>query len=282
MIEAPGDIADAIDQGQQWFGLLRRQGPATVANAFVDSSYAAGFPVANYYVGAELTATIPDGRKGIDHGPDVAAGVGKYIKRMCVIPPNNIGIGNFLLHDLVMFYPFIDGDGGQQDLINDVPIPRYGGVGCKIMAVSQGAGTGVTNYRITYTNSDGVSGRELTTSFNLAGTAGQVVSHVPAGTASQYPAGAYVSLLPGDKGIRSIERVEPLSATGGLHAICIVKPLGSVGMVEATNAPCERDFAIEDADVKQFENGAFLAMLIHATSAATPAAYVAEVETIWK
>jgi hypothetical protein len=274
------EALDAHREGRTWLGFYRRGGPAMAANVWADLSYAAGLPVANYYASTPLTSATLD--SGIDLGPAPAAGMSKYISRALIIPPTATGIMSFEFLDICLYYPFVDGDGGYQDLINTVPIPRYGGHECKIMVVSQGVGTADADVLITYTNSDGVGGKQVTATLALANNAGTLCSSFPPGTAKTYPAGPFVTLCSQCKGVRSIQSVEYLSSGGGIQAFVIVKPLFSMTMFEATAAPIEVDF-IADRSFKlpQVSHGAYLSAIARGTTAATPATINGQIETIW-
>ena len=189
---------------------------------------------------------------------------------------------SFEFLDICLYYPFVDGDGGYQEMVNTVPIPRYNGYECKIMVVSQGVGTANTNVRITYTNSDGVAGNQVTVTLALANAAGSLCSSYPPGTAIASPAGPFVNLCPQCKGVRSIQSIEYLSGGGGIQAFVIVKPLFALTMFEATTAPIEVDF-IADRSFKlpQVGNGAYLSAIARGTTAATPATINGQIETIW-
>lgn len=290
MIERVSEVADAYAAGRYWSGIMRRSGPVLTANVWADMSYAAGNPVANYYAAAPLTSAKLLGTDGIDVGPNPAAGLQKYVHKVLVMPPSvtNIGIGEFILHDVCLFYPFADGDGGEQNTLAgvDPAVDRYdGGEGCRIMVVSQGAGIGTSNVDVTYTNSEGVAGRVVTATLNFAATPGSLVSCCPVGSAYAYPCGPYLPLQNGDTGVRSIETINVLSGAGGIAAFVICRPLATVGTAEALTlgiaAPCEVDLLIDRGHLERLDNGAYLAVLARGTTAGTPAITSAEITTIW-
>ena len=279
-IKSYGEARNAHLNGRSWLGYLRRGGPALTANIFADLSYAAGIPVANYYASTPMVSAVLD--KGIDIGPDPAPGMSKYISRVMLLPPVATGILSFEFLDVVMYYPFVDGDGGSQDMVNTFAIPRFGGHGCKSMVVSQGVGTNDANVRITYTNSDGVSGRRVLATLALANPAGSLCSSFAPGSAKTYPVGPFVSLYPGDKGIRSIQNIEYLTSGGGIQAFVIVKPLFSVTMFGATAAPIEIDFMAQRSfQLPQIANDAYLSAIVRGTTTGNPATIIAQIETIW-
>jgi hypothetical protein len=282
MIETVADVAAAYQAGRCWTGILRRNGPYMPASCWTDLSYASGIPAGNYYASTPLTAAVLNGMDGIDVGPAVADGQTRYLHQFLVLPPaTTIGIGQFLLHDVVMYYPFIDGDGGLQNLVNPISIPRHGGRGCRIMAVVQGAGSFYADCLITYTNEAGVPGRQVYVTLNFSSSAGSLASSALAGVAVNYPCGPYMPLAAGDLGVRSIEAIEVLAAAGGIVALVICKPLETVGMAEATVSPCEADYLLDRLHLPPIAEGAYLGMLAIGTVAGTPQTLTATITTIW-
>ena len=281
-IERISDVQAAYDAGRFWSGIMRRSGPVLAANVWADFSYAAGNPVANYYAAAKLS-----GVDGIDTGPAPAAGLTKYVHKALIMPPSgtNVGITEWILNDVVLFYPFIDGDGAEQSMIQSAVIDRYNGEGCRVVVVSQGTGVGIANVIMTYTNSRGVAGRVCTNTLNFAATPGSLASSTPAGTAYAFPCGPFLSLQAGDTGIRSIESVNVLSSAGGIAAFVIVKPLVQLGgfeaLVNGIAAPIEIDTLIDRGKLEKIESGAYLGILGRGTTAGTPAITSAEITTIW-
>lgn len=282
MINSYLDYRAAYEEGRFWWGFMRRGGPALAANVHGDLSYAAGMPVANYYASTPLAAAVLNGREGIDAGPEPATGLQKYISKVTILPPTACGIMEFRLLDVCLYYPFVDGDGGSQELTNVVTIPRYDGEGCKIMVVSQGVGLGTVNAIVTYTNSKGVAGKQVTVSLALANAAGSLCSSFAPGTAITYPEAPFLPWAVGDTGVKSIQNVEYLSGGGGIQAFVIVKPLLELSMFEATMAPIEVDcWSDRSMLLPQIGTGAYLSMIARGTTAASPATVHALVESIW-
>lgn len=281
-IRSVKEATDAFNSGRTWRGFYRRGGPAMTANIWTDLSYSSGIPVANYYASTPLLAATLNGDDGINLGPQPAVGLRKYISRAMLLPPTATGLLQFEFVDIVMYYPFVDGDGGTQDMVNNISIPRYSGEGCKIMVVSQGVGTATVNCRVTYTNSDGVTGLQVLVSLNLSANAGSLCSsHAPAIGAS-YPQGPFIPLCAGCKGVRSIQNIEYLAPGGGIQAFVIVKPLFAMSMFEATVAPIEVDFMADRTFLlPQLLNGTYLSAIARGTTSATPATIIGEIETIW-
>lgn len=280
MLITTKDALDAEEAGQSWLGFLRRNGPTFVAGRWHDMSYAAGNPVANYYASTPLVAAVLNGRDGIDTGPAPAGGMRKRLSTVMLLPGAGGGSKVFWFGDYCLYYPFVDGDGGLQDLDNTVPMPRYGGEGCRVIAVCQGTGLATGVVRITYTNSLGVAGRVGDTTLDLSVAPGVLASSLAAAVAHSAPGGPWMNLQHGDTGVRSIESVKPLTAIGGIFALVIVKPLLVAGVPTATTAPVEVDSFADRLATADFEHGAYLHTIAYANAAGAPA-LMAATKTIW-
>jgi hypothetical protein len=295
MIRNALELQRAYEAGATWDGILRRSGPALAANVWADLSYAAGNPVANYYAAAPLTGSRLAGSDGIDTGPAMTTAQ-KYVSRVCFMPPSGtaVGISEYVLVDVCLFYPFIDGDGGEQSTIGSTAVNRYArpagggyGEGCRIMVVSQGAGIGTSNVVVTYTNSAGVGSRTAYATLNFAVNPGSLASNLIPGTVYTYPCGPFIALQAGDSGVQSIQSVNVLSGAGGIAAFVIVKPLVQAGSAEALTAPVifaapiEVDLPLEGRKLEAIENDAYLGVIMRATTAGTPAITSAIVTTVW-
>lgn len=281
------DIADAYTAGRSWLGFWRRGGPAMTLGLWTDMSYAAGIPVANYYAAAPYVSSVLSPTDGILHGPAVnAGGYKKYLHKAMLMPVAAVGQAVFHIHDIVMFYPFVDGDGGEQPMDNQITIPRYGGAGCKIMLVSQGAGiANAQNTIITYTNSDGVQKTWQGFTAN-ANTAGQLISGPTNGTQpaiAGYRHGNPYIIGQGDNGIKSIDSINMLSGVGGIFAACIVKPIAMISMQINETTPIEVDFATDRLRLPmcEIQDGAYLNLIGQSSSTATPATLHGQFDFVW-
>jgi hypothetical protein len=220
----------------------------------------------------------------------------KYVSRVCFMPPSgtNVGISEYILVDVCLFYPFIDGDGGSQAMIGSTAVNRYArpagggyGDGCRIMVVSQGAGIGTSDVEITYTNSAGTGLRTAYATLNFAVNPGSLASCKAPAAVYTYPCGPFVKLQDGDSGVQSIQNVNVLSGAGGIAAFVIVKPLVQAGSMEALTgavisaAPIEVDLPLEGRKLEAIENDAYLGVIMRATTAGTPAITSAIVTTVW-
>lgn len=201
---------------------------ATVANDFVDYTYFAGNPVANFYASSPLEAAHIEANKGI-FLRDV--GASQYVKDFCVMTAAASATTTtsqnqrLLLADYLMYYPFIDTDaiGEQQDLIQTVTLPRYATEGGKIMCVAQSAASTVGTFTLSYTNQDGVAGRTTQVTYTKAVAGGGVL--VTSSTNAVAGSLPFVGLQGSDTSVRSVESCTFTAAGGGLMAIVIVRPI---------------------------------------------------------
>lgn len=222
--------AACMDAGRFHVTTFRKQvaSAATVANDFVDYTYFAGNPVANFYASSPLEAAHVEANKGI-HLRDV--GASQYVKDFCVMTAARSATGTtnqnqrLLVCDYLMYYPFIDTDaiGEQQDLIQTVTLPRYETEGGQIMCVAQSASSTVGTFTISYTNQDGVAGRTTQVTYTKAVGGGGVI--VTSSTSAVAGSLLFVGLQGGDSAARSAESVTFTGAGGGLMAIVIVRPI---------------------------------------------------------
>ena len=199
---------------------------ATVANDFIDYTYFAGNPPANFYASAPLEAALVESIRGIN----IPAIDGQFLKRITVMSAaaSATAVSNqnqrLLLADYLLYYPFVDTDavGEQQDMIQTASLPRYSS-GVQIMAISQSAASTVGTFTVSYTNQDGVAGRTSQTTYTkvVAGGGALVSSTTNAVAGSQQ----FIQLQAGDSGVRSIQSVTFSAAGGGLMCLALVKPL---------------------------------------------------------
>ena len=223
-----GAYAATDEAGQVWVTQFRKlvASATTPTSGWIDYSYYAGSPVANFYASAPYVSARIDADKGIYTHP---TGQSKHLKNLLLMTMASSATGvtnarqSLLLCDYLLYYPFIDTDavGEEQTLENTVAIPRY--PAGKVIAVSQSAASTVGQFTMTYTNQDGVAGRVSQNNFTLGTLSGggQIASTGLSG-AGFHP---FVQLAAGDTGVRSIESVTFSAPGGGLMALVIVQPI---------------------------------------------------------
>lgn len=220
-----GQIATLDEAGQCWVTQFRKAltSAATTVNAWVDWSYAAGAPAANFYASTPLEAAQLDQSRGI-YLPTVSPATQhlKTLTLMCGNTTTSNGRQQMILLDYLMYYPFVDTDaiGEEQTMTNSITLPRY--TSGKVMAVAQSTSSAVGQYTFNYTNQDGTAGRVSSNNYAPVVTAGgQMLS--ASGTGSSY--NPFCQLQGSDRGVQSIESVTFTAAGGGLMALVIVKPI---------------------------------------------------------
>lgn len=235
----------------------------TLAGYFIDLNQSSGVPKYNPFAGSELTATplIGLGNGGIYPG-NFIPGKSKYLLRWQM---QNLATAPNLcyLNDYLSFYPLIDCDNiDQQDMINVDPLPRYtNGDGVQIVLVASAPMVLPALLTITYTNSDGVSGRTSTANVIPAAAIGVCATGTSLALGGAGQASPFWPLADGDKGVRSIESVQFASGAGGFIIACLVKPIAQLSILEA-NVAIEKTFGFDETKLPEIKDGAYLNMLI--------------------
>lgn len=295
---AVSEYAAADEAGRVWVSSFRKAvaSAATTTNAWIDYTYFAGSPVANFYASSPLVAAVVESDKGIYHGGNVAPAT-KHVKNLMLMSAAASATGTtngrqeIALCDYLLYYPFIDTDaiGEEQVMDNTVTLPRYGSG--QVVAVAQSASSTVGQFTFTYTNQDGVAGRvsPVNYTFIVAG-GGQVVG--ASGTGASY--NPFLYLQAGDTGVRSIESVTMSAAGGGLMCLVIVKPLlkstvsqesrrTTSGNLESYGACTELLSLIHQAKPPRVIDGAVLGLLASGYAGSLASSILAGVlETIWE
>lgn len=223
--------ASAIDAGKTHVTTFRKTvaSAATVANDFVDYTYFAGNPPANFYASSPLEAAYVESIRGINI-PTMTGTDKQFLKSIAGMSAASSATGTsnqnqrHLLADYLLYYPFIDTDavGEQQDMVQTVALPdRY--TAGQVICVAQSASSTVGTFTFSYTNQDGVSGRTSQSTFTkVVSGGGTLVSSATNAVGGSLP---FVGLQAGDSGVKSIESVTFTAAGGGLMALVIVQPL---------------------------------------------------------
>jgi hypothetical protein len=267
-----------VDSGQTHSSTFRKTSAAvTTIGIWCDLSTTPGLPVINFYASTPLAAATLAAKEGLQHGQNQSPQQ-KYLKRITAM--SSSAPLSLVLCDYLLYYPFIDGDSIDEQLMdNTVTLPRYtNGAGVQAFIVSQGTFTGGAQYYIKYTNQDGVSGRISTyCTSNSTTVSGTLIS---AGTgAGQF--GWNIPLAPGDSGIRSVESLTFLSANGGISALVLAKPLASITIREA-NVPAEIDYLTDlGLGMPEIVDGAYLNFLALPNGSLATVPVYGSIQTVW-
>lgn len=244
----------------------------SAVNYFIDANQSTGLPKYNPFAGPELTSVplVGAGNAGIYPG-NFIDGKSKYLIQFQVLNNNTLNSEYLYLNDYLMFYPLIDCDNiDEQVMTNIEPLPRYAsGEGVRIVLVATAPMVQTAPVTILYTNSEGVSGRSVTVNVIPAPAIGvcATAGGGTAGTVSQ--ASPFIPLAGGDKGVRSIDSITFGSGAGGFIVACLVKPLANI-MIYELNVSSEITYGYNQLKPPEILPGAYLNFLVHHNSAAVP------------
>jgi hypothetical protein len=279
------DLVAAEEEGRVSFATWRKTPTQTTgAGVWFDLSMSPGNPVPNYYAASPNIAIAmrqsTDG--GIPHGGAVAPMV-KHLKSMLAMTVTASAVPlPMILCDYLMFYPFVDMSiTDPQAMDNTVTLPRStSGRGVQIMPVEVAGQSGIGNpqFFVTYTNSDGVTGRQTP---NVACNT-QVVNGtiITSAQATNLSAGPFLPLQAGDKGVRAIESVTFITGDVGLISFVLVKPIENIA-IRTIDAPAERIPFTDFLDLPVIEDDAYLNLICCPSGNLAGAPLHGTITTIW-
>lgn len=269
------DIVDSVNEGRINISSFRKvPSQASTAGTWCDLSMASGNPSPNFYSGNELTATHFEGFKGIVKGSG-----DNLFEIMVQTSSGNAAPCTLILCDYLMFYPQIDMDSVDlQPMDNVVSLPRYtNGEGVMMFVVAQYPYIGGVDFTVTYTNSQGISGR--TTGLVRCNTATNIASFIHSGSFDN-SFGAFLPLQSGDIGVRSVQSITFLGSNGGLGALVLVKPLYNT-MLRELASPVEANCFKDSALMPEIKNGAYLNLICLPNASIAGAPITGMIKTIW-
>lgn len=274
-----GHLAQA-ERDQSFFTSFKKAGVALpTSGLWFDMSMVGGTPSANYYASNPITskAMSYSDQKGFYHGPSFTD-KNKYLFETNIFSNSTTLWANhsFIICDYLMYYPFIDeGETALQTMIQQDSLTRYSnGEGVKLMIVSQGARIGGGIVRITYKNSQGVSGRVAPDFYlnSLATINGTICSTGNASTSSIVP---FIPIRDDDTGVQLIESVEMIAPDSGIFAIVLVKPLSSATTQSALNISVKEHISDNGMMLSEIKNDAYINFITLSAGTVTSAAYLA-------
>lgn len=276
-----GEWATSPEEGRYAFATLRKiPSQATVARWWVDLSMAAGIPRPNYYAAEPLVAAELDGMDGIYHGTDQSP-YQKHLATLLLTTPTAGLVGQYMLMDYLLFYPFVDGDaaGETQTMDNTVTLSRYtDGEGVMAMAVAVSPMLGGGSFTFDYVNQDGDPKTSPTAT--VATTAAGISSIITSQPAVAGQTGPFLRLASGDTGIRSISAVNVIGALGGLFALVLVRPLANHAIREI-NTPSEMEYVSGNPAPPKIHDGAYLNMIVNCAATVAAGTLSGFAETYW-
>lgn len=225
-------VTEAGQSSTVYYRKLANTLSAVPLGNWVDASMFLGHPASNYYASTPLVASLLDPIKGMYSGPVPSGTDTKTISYWSLCSTIG-GTVSAMLLDYLLYYPFIEGDeSSAQVLDNTVQLPSRGsnGDGVQMFLVAQGSYLGGGTCTIKYTNSAGQS-KTTVTSINTAGSVSVLANSSLAGLTN-----TFIPLTMGDRGVRSVQSVQFLTAVGGVFALVLVKPLMTVVTFDITSA----------------------------------------------
>lgn len=273
-------VGDAFTAGRShWAGFRKVPSQASAAGQWVDFSMAAGNPKPQYYAATPLASAVLDGFDGIFHG-DAKSPSSKHLTRWGLMTPTAALVGQYVLADYLLFYPFVDGDSlDYQATTTGVPLPRYtDGDGVRVMAVVSAPTTGGGRFTFDYVNHAGDARTSPVISCNVAATNIATLLTSEPGTVA---GGQFLLPLTGGcRGVRSITGVQMLAPSGGLFALVLVKPLHQMAVREI-NTAVESDLLITKPGAPEILDGAYLSTIGQCAGSVAAGTLVGNATFIW-
>ncbi len=288
MFQSIGQVIDAeLDGKTRTYGFRKTTTGTFPAGVWFDYSSTSGNPVAKYWFDAPpliAKAVYQSTDGGIFHGSGVSPST-KYLKKLLLV---NTQAGtvptNLILMDYLLYYPTLeDGVLYPQVLDNTVTLPRYtDGEGVQAIVVSIATRSGGQSFTISYTNSQGVSGRTSNVMYqsSASSSSGAIINSTAGGGSLNQSQQPFVSLQNGDTGIRSIESVKMNGSDTGLFSIILVKPIAQI-CLGSFSAPTEKNFLMNFASMPIIKDDAFLGFIGLSSNSSAPTMY-GDLSVIWE
>lgn len=233
----------------------------TGSGIWLDLTMFGRYPASNSYTdGTALAgqALTRSSAGGLDHGENKGPNYRKFLNGLTVLSVGAAAVPmSFMVMDYLLYYPLVPME-DTQVMSNPVPLPRYAdGKGVRIMLVEQFPYNGGGQVQVTYTNSDGVTGRTTpAVTINTQTALGTVAHSAPAWNGAS---GLFMPLAHGDGGVRAIESITFLTPDSGTLAAVLVKPLMMFGNYEV-GCPSEWDGLRDLGVLEVIEDDAYLSM----------------------
>lgn len=278
-------LVDAeLDGKTRYSEFVKNVTQVTTAGLWYDLTGAAGNPRAKqWFDSAPLTAAqirqSTDG--GIFHGSNVSTAT-KYLRFLRAACASATPLPMpLILCDYLLYYPTIeDGNTDPQTMDNTVTLPRYtDGVGVQMMAVTISSRTGGQSFTVSYTNSDGVSGRTTPAVVQNAAAAPGTITTAATATNNSPPT-PFIPLQDGDKGVRQIDSVQMLGADTGFFALVLVRPIAQT-IIRGIDAPYDKDMLLFASELERVQDDAYLSLLALPNGSLSGLAVRGGIRTVW-
>ena len=296
MIRSHADLIAAYDAGRFHSQRFIKTGAGQANDTrWQDWAFQAGQPAYDARIGAANTFTpVVATRNDAIYFPDIPAGMERKLHRLMLRPQaSNASQASidFVLYDLVGYYPLIDGDSTDpQDFDNTLTLPRYtDGEGLRLVMVNH-VSPGVTGGQmlLEYTDQAGV---DRTANLNVGVTGINTVCSGVRAAASTDTGPLTVSLGDGVTGIRRVNRLTYLTPPGGLHCLYIIKPLATFqhyhdallqADVSGVKTAVEVDFALKDGwRMPVVKDGAHLSFFYRPNGGGRTVTFFGEMTFVW-
>lgn len=296
MINSHVAMLDAYESGRYHQQRIIKTGAGQANDTkWQDWAFQAGQPAYDARIG-EVAAFVPAIATGNDaiYFPPIPAGMERKLHRV-TMQPKASGASqasiDFVLYDLVGYYPLIDGDSTDpQELDNTLTLPRYtDGAGLRLVMVNHVAPAVQGGVMVLeYTDSDGTD-RTQTIGVPLNGI-NTVCSGVDA-TNGTRTGPLSVSLLAGVTGIRRVNRITYTTPPGGLHCLYLIKPLAQFkhyhdALLQADTTgrkhAVEVDFALKDGwRLPTIHDGAHLSLFYRPNGGGRTVTVFGQLDFVW-
>lgn len=255
-------FARSWDEGRASSASVRKvPSQASTARRWVDLSMAAGNPKPNYYASAPLAAATLAGIDGINHGTDKSPQT-MHLAEWALTTPTAALVGQYLLLDYLLYYPFVDlDDGDVQTMDNTTPLPRYAdGDGVMAMLVAAAPTTGSGTFTFDYINQNGDA---KTSPVQFCGTVSTpIASIITSQRGTVAGLGPFLKLADGDTGIRSITSWTNIVLNGGLGSLVLVRPLAD-HTIREINTASEIAWVRQRSGAPRIVDGAYLNLIVN-------------------
>lgn len=257
----------------------------TTARLWFDLSMSPGNPPPKYWFDAApgvAKAVYQSTDGGFFHGAAVTPAT-KYLRSIMALTVTSTALPLTMLPcDYILYYPSIDeGTTDEQIMDNTVTLPRWtDGKGVQIVPITVGTRTATATFYVTYTNSDGISGRiSATVTLNTA-VVGTVAASGATAVSTTGNTNPFLGLQAGDSGVRSIDSVFMLTPTDGLFSLVLVKPLGTT-MIRGIDAPVEKDFLLSQEQLPVIADNAYINCLCLPQGTLAATILIGNIKCIW-
>lgn len=274
------EYAEALQTGRAASCSFRKvPSQASTAGHWVDLSMAAGNPKPNYYASEPLVAATLSAFNGVLHG-DAKSPASKHLAELMLTTPTAGLVGRYRMIDYLLYYPFVDGDSlDEQVLDNTVTLPRYSdGDGVMAMLVASAPTTGAGQFTFNYVDESGVSRTSptqfcATSAVNIA-----TVTTSQQGTAAN--GSLFLRLANGTNGIRQIDSITYTVPDGGLTALVLVKPIADAQIYEI-DTPSETTFVAQSLAAPRIYDGAYLNFVMNCAATVAAGTLAGRANFVW-